>query len=105
MIAGCASPPPVDENNRGPVMISTVIPVYPDEAKKSNAEGEVWVKMWVNEKGKVTRAMCEKTPDQSLCGAAMDAAMQTRYKPAMVDGKPTGVWLIVPFSVVRSKKH
>lgn len=102
--AGCAHRVEIDNNNRGPILVSSVIPVYPDAAREKNIEGEVWVKMWVNEKGRVTRAMVEKSPDQSLSAAAMEAAMNTRYKPAMVDGKPTAVWLIVPFFVTNPQK-
>lgn len=99
IISGCNRAPEIDHNNRGPILVTSVTTVYPEEARKKNVEGEVWVKMWVNEKGRVTRAMVEKTPDPSLAAAAMEAAMNTRYKPAMVDGKPTAVWLIVPIMI------
>ncbi|MFA6455234.1 MAG: energy transducer TonB [Bacteroidota bacterium] len=96
---GCARRPEIDNNNRGPILLSSVESIYPEEAKAKKVEGDVWVKMWVNDKGKVTTAMIEKTPDQSLCAAAMDAALRRKYSPAMLEGKPIGVWLIIPISV------
>jgi TonB family protein len=98
--AGCAHVALVDEKNRGPVLIEAAVPVYPDEAKLKKVKGEVLVKMWVDERGRVTRAFVENTPDQSLTNAAMEAAMNSRFKPAMVDGKARGVWLIRSFLVV-----
>ncbi|MFA6469694.1 MAG: energy transducer TonB [Bacteroidota bacterium] len=99
LMSGCAGRVEVDNNNRGPVLISAEEAVYPEEARVKNVEGDVWVKMRVNENGKVTTVMIEKTPDQSLCAAAMDAALRRKYSPAMLDGKPVGVWLIIPISV------
>lgn len=93
----------VDTGNRGPVMIHTVRPVYPDEARLKGVEGDVWVKMWVDTLGRVTRALIEKTPDQVLCDAAMTAALKTKFKPALLDGKPIGVWLVAPFAVTKGK--
>ncbi|MEW5799517.1 MAG: energy transducer TonB [Bacteroidota bacterium] len=94
----------VDNDNRGPVMISTVKPVYPEEAQLKGIEGDVWVKMWVDTLGRVTRVLIEKTPDQALCDAAMTAALKTKFKPAMLDGKPIGVWLVAPFAVTKGKR-
>lgn len=101
---GCASPKvEIDNNNRGPIMISTVPPVYPKEALQSGVEGDVWVKMWVDTLGKVTKALIERTPDQVLCDAAMTAALKTKFKPAKLDGKPIGVWLVAPFAVKKGR--
>lgn len=85
-------------------MISTVVPEYPKEAREKGVEGEVWVKMWIDTLGRVTKAFIEKTPDQALSYAALDAALKTKFKPAMLDGQPIGVWLVAPFDVVRSRK-
>ncbi|MCK9408835.1 MAG: energy transducer TonB [Bacteriovoracaceae bacterium] len=99
VLFGCARREEIDQNNHGPVMVLAVEPVYPVEAKTKKVEGDVWVKMWVNERGRVTKAMIENTPDQVLVNAALDAAMKTRFTPAVIDGKQVGVWLILPFSV------
>ncbi|MBI2428642.1 MAG: energy transducer TonB [Ignavibacteriales bacterium] len=89
LLCSCASRKvETDNNNRGPIMISTVKAVYPKEAMDNGIEGDVWVKMWVDTLGKVTSALIEKTPDQVLCDAAMTAALKTKFKPAMLDGKP-----------------
>lgn len=98
---GCASRTEMDNNNRGPIMVSTVKPVYPKSALEKGLEGEVWVKMWVDTLGRVTKVFIEKTPDQSLSNAALDAAVRTRFKPAVLDGKPVGVWYVAPFAVTK----
>jgi TonB family protein len=97
--SGCAQRVVVDNNNRGPIMVNTPDAVYPPEAAAKGIEGEVWVRMWVDEKGNVSKAMIERSPDQSLSSAAMEAALKLRFKPSMSDGKPIGVWLIIPIPV------
>ena len=97
--AGCAQRVEIDNNNRGPIMLNTPEVIYPQEAAAKGIEGEVWVRMWVDEKGNVSKAMIERSPDQTLTTAAMEAALKLRFKPSMSDGKPIGVWLIIPIPV------
>jgi TonB family protein len=99
--AGCAQRVEIDNNNRGPIQLNAPVAVYPPEAAAKGIEGEVWVKMWVDEKGNVSKAMIERSPDQSLSTAAMEAALKLKFKPSMSDGKPVGVWLIIPIPVVK----
>jgi protein TonB len=99
LAAGCAQRVEIDNNNRGPIQLNAPVAVYPQEAAAKGIEGEVWVKMWVDEKGNVSKAMIERSPDQSLSTAAMEAALKLRFKPSMSDGKPIGVWLIIPIPV------
>jgi TonB family protein len=69
-------------------------PKYPESAKKAGAEGEVWVKAFVNEEGAVTEAVVAETSgDENLDQAALDAALKNKFTPASKDGKPVGVWV------------
>ncbi len=101
--AGCAQRVEIDNNNRGPIMLNSPEVQYPPEAAEKGIEGEVWVRMWVDEKGNVSKAMIERSPDQTLATAAMEAALKLKFKPSMSDGKPIGVWLIIPIKVENQK--
>lgn len=87
------------EDTRGPIMISSVTPDYPDTAAELGVQGTVMVKLWVDTLGTVTTAMIQKSPSPLLDSAAFNAALATKFKPALFDGKPQGVWYIVPFEV------
>jgi len=60
-------------------------PIYPAEAKKNHASGEVQVKVVVDETGKVISAEALFGPE-SLRQAAVDAAKLARFKPMIVNG-------------------
>jgi len=105
LLFGCLSKPETtveaipDLNNHGPIMTSSVRPVYPEEAKAKGVEGTVWVKMWVDTLGRVKTAMINESPDPLLNEPAFEAAVQSKFKPAMRDGKRIGAWIIAPFEV------
>ena len=104
LLSGCLSKPEnigseADANTHGPVMVNSIKPVYPDEAKAKGVEGTVWVKMWVDSLGRVKTVFINESPDPVLNEPAFQAAVQTKFKPAMRDGKRIGVWLIAPFEV------
>ncbi len=80
-------------------MLNSITPAYPDEAKAKGVEGTVWVKMWVDTLGRVKTVLINKSPDPVLDEPAFEAATQTKFKPAMVDGKRIGAWIIAPFEV------
>ncbi len=68
-------------------LIHSVQPVYPDAAKKLGVEGDVELRLVVAADGTVGNiSLVSGAP--SLASAAMDAARQFRYKPAMLNGQP-----------------
>lgn len=78
-----------------PVPIELPEPLYPDSAKKAGIEGSVWVKVLLDKEGKVRDALIGKTSGK-IVGfeeAALAAAKQTTWKPAMVNNKPVAVWV------------
>jgi TonB family protein len=60
-------------------------PVYPAEARRVHAFGQVQVKVIVDETGKVISAEAVFGPE-SLRQAAVDAAKRARFAPTVVDG-------------------
>jgi TonB family protein len=71
-------------------------PKYPEAAQQQKLEGTVWVKMWVNEEGNPDKISISKSDAEIFNQAAIDAATQWKFKPAILKGKPVGVWLAMP---------
>ena len=87
--AQTAAPPVAAEPWEGGILNSKAEnlpqPKYPAEAKKTQAFGEVQVKVLVDETGKVISAEALFGPE-SLRQAAVDAAKLARFKPMIVNG-------------------
>lgn len=64
-----------------------ITPVYPAAAKNMRAEGQVTVVVELDEEGDVTSAKAV-SGHAMLRGSAEDAAKRSKFKPAMIDGKP-----------------
>jgi TonB family protein len=73
-------------------------PTYPEEAKKAGIDGQVFVKVFVSKDGEVLQALIMKeTPLNVGFGeAAVKAARQGKWKPAIQNGKPVGAWVAYP---------
>ena len=77
-----------------PEMTKVVTPDYPDAAYKLKETGVVWVEVLVNASGKVSQAMLWRTSGHYLLDeAALDAAYDNEFKPAIQGGKGTAVWV------------
>ncbi len=85
---------PVDTQ---PGLVKNAMPVYPEEAKKNGLEGTVYVKIWIDEEGKVKDAVIEKSDSETFNQPSIDAAKQFQFTPALKDGTPVSVWVTVPF--------
>jgi len=78
-----------------PVQVVTVTPKYPDLAQRANIEGTVWVKALVDKEGKVRDVIIVKSSgaNAGFEEAAIDAAKQTVWKPAISNGQPIALWV------------
>lgn len=76
--------------------ISMDRPVYPKKARKAGIAGNLFVRIIVDETGKVTMAHCVCGP-AALIPAAEKAARTWRYHPTLLHGKPVKVSIVVPF--------
>ena len=78
-----------------PVQVAEVQPAYPDIARRAGIEGSVWVKALVNKEGKVLDVIIAKSSgaNAGFEEAAIAAAKQTVWKPAIANGQPIAVWV------------
>jgi protein TonB len=87
-----------DEEGKGN-LIEAPQPEYPVEARRDNVSGTVTVEIKIDEDGNVTSAKAASGPE-ALRAAAVKAAYQARFKPAMVKGKPVKVSAALTYNFV-----
>jgi TonB family protein len=76
-----------------PVIIKTVRPKYPEEAREAKIEGDVTLLVYIDENGDVRNAIVQfSRGSAALEEAAKKAAMKCKFKPAKRQGVPVGVW-------------
>jgi len=71
-------------------VVVVVDPRYPDTAKQAKAEGNVSVRVRVDEEGKVYEVV-DCCGHELLCQPSVDATYQTRFSPTMLSGKSVKV--------------
>lgn len=83
---------PVEEQ---PVQIYEEIPEYPRLAQDGGFTGSVWVQAFVDKNGDVKKAQAVKCsrPKMGFEEAAVAAAYKCKYRPAIQNGNPIGVWI------------
>jgi len=88
----------VGSSLRTPQKVHDVLPVYPESARQAGVSGAVLVELTVGIDGRVTAAKVLRSVP-SLDQAAIDAVLQWRYEPELLDGKPVPfiVTAVVPF--------
>ena len=76
-------------------------PYYPEEAKRTHAQGTVEVEILVGESGVVLSACAQKgNRHPSLKEASERAAYSARFTPTLVDGKPVKVRGLITYNFV-----
>ncbi len=81
-----------------PVEIEKTVPKYPEEARLEKVMGMVIVETVITVKGLVDDVKVLESPDERLSAAAVEAARQWRFEPALCDGKPASVYYKVTFN-------
>lgn len=81
-----------------PLRTKVVAPVYPEDARAAGIRGNVFVEIWLDETGKVTRTSVVRSIP-SLDQAAIDCVMKWEFLPAMIEGRPmpTVMGVVVAF--------
>jgi len=69
---------------------------YPEEAAKAGVQGTVYVKVYVGKTGMIDDVAIEKSPNDLLSQAALDAMKQVRFKPGTREGKAVKVVVVIP---------
>ncbi|MFH1685899.1 MAG: TonB family protein [bacterium] len=77
-----------------PEMIFQQAPEYPDKAKQAGIEGNVWIQALIDKTGAVRKANVSKSSGEKLLDkAAVTAAYQNKFKPALQKEQPVAVWV------------
>lgn len=93
---------PVEEQ---PVQIYEEIPEYPRLAQEGGFTGWVIVQAFVDKNGDVKKAQAIKTnrPNMGFEEAAVKAAYKCKYRPAIQNGNPIGVWISYKYDFTLDK--
>ena len=78
-----------------PTAITQVKPVYPDIAREAGVDGTVMLRVLVGKDGRVMDVHVDRSIPM-LDGAAVSAARQWVFTPALSNGHPVMVWVAVP---------
>jgi protein TonB len=91
------APPDFVPYEKEPTVIKKVEPKYPDLALRAGLEGNVFVKVWVDKEGKVRKVVLLKSDAPIFEDAAIAAAKQWVFTPAVMQKGPVSVWVSIPF--------
>ena len=83
-----------------PRLISSAMPVYPQNAKQAGIGGDVVIKTTIDQKGNVVDMHVVSGP-LMLRQAALDALKRWRYQPSKLDGQPIAVQMLVTIKFTR----
>ncbi len=78
---------PINDPPNLPEVLARVELKYPSEAMRAKFSGTFKVRVLVNEKGEVYEARARSGPPL-LIQPALDAAVQWKFKPMLVNGEP-----------------
>lgn len=87
---GSAPKTPLNAGQLNSKALSLPKPLYPETARRMRLEGVVRVLVLIDESGKVVSARAE-SGHMILRGAAVEAARQARFAPALVSGQPVPI--------------
>jgi len=80
---------PADDGERVPVQ--TVVPLYPEKARRARVEGEVEVCFKVTRDGRTSRVSVRRSTNRVFEKPARDAVKASTYKPLTPDQKMSGI--------------
>ncbi len=79
-----------------PVIIKAVKPEYPELALRAGIQGKVTVRIWVDKEGKARQVEILRTDADIFNEAALAAARQMLFTPALMNNNPVSVWVALP---------
>jgi TonB family protein len=83
--------------DQGPTIKKKVEAKYPELALRSGIEGKVFLKVYIDENGRVEKAMVDSSSNEVFTGSALEAIKGWEFTPAMKDDKPIKAEVIIPF--------
>ena len=78
-----------------PVVVHEIEPEFTEDARKSNFQGTVGIQLIVDAQGNPQDVRVVQHLGMGLDQKAMDAVRQYRFKPAMYQGHPVAVQLVI----------
>lgn len=81
-----------------PVLIHHMAPVYPFEMFKKGVEGVVVLRLVVTKEGTVGSVVIDSSTRMEFEMAALDAARQWKFTPAVVGGEPVACVIKIPLT-------
>jgi TonB family protein len=96
---GVEAPPvqPFKPVERKPRLVRQPYPGYPEIAEYAGLEGTVLVKVLVDKHGHPTRAFVIKTDQEIFNETARKAALESRFRPAVMNSNPVKCWVLIPY--------
>jgi len=85
--------PSVTSVDTKPVPLNSPRPRYTEAARANDVQGSVLVRVLVGEDGSVKSVRVVRGLPFGLTEEAMNVARETKFKPAMKDGKPVPYWV------------
>jgi len=73
------------------VPLQTVVPEYPEKARRARVEGEVEVCFNVDRKGRTSRVSIRRSTNRAFEKTSRDAIKQSTYKPLPEDKELSGI--------------
>jgi TonB family protein len=80
---------------KAPVIKAKVNPIYPESARRSQVQGDVWVYALLGADGRPMQVQVIAGAAPELARSAVDAVSRWVYEPATLDGEPVPVLLPV----------
>ncbi len=82
---------------RKPRLLRQPNPGYPEFAQLLHMEGTVVVKVLVDKQGHPRRAFVVKSDSKVFNDTARKAAMEARFRPAVMNSGPVNCWVLIPY--------
>ncbi len=74
-------------------------PIYPKRAQRYREQGNVLVRVLINEDGTASNIVLDQSSGSALLDqAAVEAVQRARFYPYLEDGTPLAVWVRIPIS-------
>lgn len=89
-------PKPFEPREVDPVVVRSVMPIYPALAIQAGLEGNVYVRVWVDKLGQVRKAEVVKSDGVIFEEPALAAARLWVFTPALMQDQPVSVWVTIP---------
>jgi TonB family protein len=79
-----------------PTPLHTVMPQYPEAAREEGIQGEVFIRVFVDTTGSVVEAEVFKSAHPALDSAALAAAREWTFTPAVCLNRPVSQYVCLP---------